>query len=183
MDKGNSDNSCTNSMQQQCYSPTQWGSSDMQFAFMQMIPFSPAVNMVDMPVSQGIMDTPSLTKDEECETRPELTTGFFSRQTTMDRHFEILNGDVSTSEDGDHWVGGSDQSSGHATPARSPSHGFSERDEKRNHDVQAHDVVMRVRNTFIEFCSGEDSHLQADDCDKPSSSRRRSCSLDTRIRA
>jgi hypothetical protein len=167
----NNDDICSpcDSMQQG-YS-AQWGASDVQFAFMQMIPFSPAMTMMDMAY-----DMPSLPKGDDCSRRD---VGLMSRQTTTDHHGF---GDFSNSEDGDLWVGSSDRSSGEVTPTRSASNG-SPGLTVGELDDQADDVIVRVRNTFLEFRTEKDAFFQTIDSEQTALQRQRSRSLDTRIRA
>mmetsp|Transcript_80070 Transcript_80070/g.210292 ORF Transcript_80070/g.210292 Transcript_80070/m.210292 type:complete len:273 (+) Transcript_80070:94-912(+) len=154
--------------------PVQWAASDMQFTFMQMIPFSPAMTMIEMPMP--------VSQRAPCEDgngkRRSSPVDCLSRQTTATG----LAGEASTSEDGDLWAGGSDNSSGGDTPTQTFSQGASEptfalRDLDETPaaaGIEAHDVVVRVRNTFLEFGEGA--------VEQPSVSRRcRARSLDGRI--
>jgi len=170
------DDTCSpcNSMQQGYNA--QWGASDVQFAFMQMIPFSPAMDYTDMSYEAGSY---SHSKGDDCKRRD---LSLMSRQTTTDQHGFV--GDFSNSEDGDLWVGGSDRSSGDATPTRIASTcspglttTFGEPDD------QADDVIVRVRNTFLEFGTEKDTLFQTTISEQTGFSRQRSRSLDTRVRA
>mmetsp|Transcript_84584 Transcript_84584/g.217947 ORF Transcript_84584/g.217947 Transcript_84584/m.217947 type:complete len:275 (+) Transcript_84584:75-899(+) len=172
----------------------QWQANDVQFAFMQVIPFAPAMPVVGAAVPQSMNFVDGMTsrknasgyvnKDSGNALKLPVTSGSWSRQTTV----ECEGGDnvifLTSSEDGDLWVESSDQGSESMpeSPLRSTSSAQADGDSGPEDDDDKSYPLVRIRNTFLEFGSAqaEEDEFSTADASHLLQKRRRAKSLGAR---